>query len=62
MVASADAVEAEALQIPIGAPVASMQPLFCDAQGRILYYGHFVYRGDRFGDERDLTNYILDHW
>lgn len=62
LVAAADATEAGILDIPVGAPVARIQRVFCDAEDRILYYGEFVYRGDRFGSERDLTSYVLERW
>jgi len=61
-VAAAEYHEAVALAVPLSSPVARLHRVFCDALGRVLYYGNFSYRGDRFGSERDLTPYAKERW
>lgn len=61
-VAAAGHEEAEALEVPLSAPVARLHRIFCDAEGRVIYFGNFSYRGDRFGSERDLTGYVKHGW
>lgn len=61
-VASAEYDEAAALAVPLSSPVARLHRVFCDTQGRIVYYGNFSYRGDRFGSERDVTPYVKELW
>lgn len=61
-VAAADFEEAAALAYPMSAPVARLARVFCDEAERIIYFGQFSYRGDRFGSERDLSTYIKHVW
>lgn len=61
-VAAAEYDEAVALEVPLSAPVARLRRVFCDTLERIVYYGNFSYRGDRFGSERDLTPYVKERW
>ncbi|MGE4239852.1 GntR family transcriptional regulator [Ramlibacter sp.] len=49
----------QALDYPMAAPVARAERVFCDVNGRVVYYGVSNYRGDRFGLERDMTEYLL---
>lgn len=49
---------AAALDYPMSAPSAKAERVVCDASGRIIYLATSVYRGDRFGVERNL----LDHF
>lgn len=58
MVAAASHEEAAALKCPISAPVAVVQRVYCDADGRIVYAGWSVYRGDRFPVERELSELV----
>lgn len=53
-VSSADFDEARLLGCPLAVPVARVQRLFTDGQGRVVYAGWSVYRGDRFVVEREL--------
>lgn len=62
IVAAAGPEEAEALEVSLSAPVARLHRIFCDAAGRVVYFGNFSYRGDRFGSERDLTGYVKHGW
>ncbi|WP_439813807.1 GntR family transcriptional regulator [Zavarzinia sp. CC-PAN008] len=57
-VAAADYDEAQRLNYPMSAPIARVQRIFCDTQGRIVYFGTFAYRGDRFAVEHDLSAYV----
>lgn len=50
----ADIAEAQALGFGLASPVARVQRVFLDTNGRILYVGWTVYRGDRFLLEREL--------
>jgi GntR family transcriptional regulator len=52
-VAAADADDARLLDYPAAAPVARLRRVLCDRNGAAVYYGNVVYRGDRFGIERD---------
>jgi len=61
-VAAAGREEAEALEVPLSSPVARLHRIFCDAEDRVVYFGNFSYRGDRFGSERDLTGYVKHGW
>lgn len=54
----ADFDAANALDYPMAAPVARAERVFCDANDRVIYYGVTLYRGDRFGLERDMTAYL----
>jgi GntR family transcriptional regulator len=54
----ADFEAATALGYPMAAPTARAERVFCDAKGRVIYYGITIYRGDRFGLERDLSEYL----
>ncbi len=55
----ADYEAATQLSYPMAAPVARVERVFCDKFKRVVYYGITIYRGDRFGLERDLTEYLL---
>jgi GntR family transcriptional regulator len=57
-VSSADVEEARWLGCPLSAPVARVQRLFTDGDGRIVYAGWSVYRGDRFFVERELIDLV----
>lgn len=61
-VAAATVEEARLLDYPVAAPVARVRRIFCDEDNRTLYFGASVYRGDRFGSERDLTSYVKHVW
>jgi GntR family transcriptional regulator len=54
----ADFEAANALGYPMAAPVARTERVFCDMKGHVVYYGVAIYRGDRFGLERDLSEYL----
>lgn len=54
----ADFEAATALGYPMAAPVARAERVFCDTKDRVIYYGVAIYRGDRFGLERDLSEYL----
>lgn len=54
-VAAADFAEADHLQCMIAAPVGRVERVLCDADDRIIYFGTFTYRGDRFAVEHDIT-------
>ncbi len=58
MVAAANTDEATALKCPISAPVAVVQRVYTDGEGRIVYAGWSVYRGDRFLVERELLELV----
>ena len=49
-----------ALDYPMASPIARAERVFCDVKDRVIYYGSTIYRGDRFGLERDLTDYLRD--
>ena len=57
-VAAADFQDARALDCEMSAPVARVKRIFCDADGRILYFALLTYRGDRFLIEHDLRDYV----
>jgi GntR family transcriptional regulator len=57
-IVAADYEEASQLSYPMSAPVARVERVFCDKAQRVVYYGVTSYRGDRFGLERDLTEYL----
>jgi GntR family transcriptional regulator len=52
-VAAADADDAALLDYPVAAPVARLRRVLTDKHGVAVYYGNVVYRGDRFGIERE---------
>lgn len=54
----ADYEAATHLRYPMAAPVARAERVFCDTTDRVVYYGTTIYRGDRFGLERDMTEYV----
>lgn len=54
MVGAASHEESVALECPISAPVAVVQRVYTDADGRVVYAGWSVYRGDRFLVDREL--------
>ncbi|KQP14189.1 GntR family transcriptional regulator [Pseudorhodoferax sp. Leaf267] len=57
-VAAADFAEAEGLGCAMAMPVARVERVFCDADGRVVYYSNTAYRGDRYGLERDISEYL----
>jgi len=59
-VAPADFEEATMLECAMAMPVVRVQRAFCDASGTVVYYAASVYRGDRYGLERDLDEYFAD--
>ena len=50
----ADLEVAKLLDVPLNAPVAEVRRVFNDANGRVLYLGEVVYRGDFVRIEMDL--------
>lgn len=58
MVGAASHEEALALKCPISTPVAVVQRVYTDAEGRVVYAGWSVYRGDRFLVERELFELV----
>lgn len=59
-VAAADYEEAEHLKCSMSEPVARVDRIFCDEADRIIYFGRFVYRGDRYAVEHDITSFIVE--
>jgi len=57
-VAAADYDEAAALGCEMATPVARVERVFCDSDGRVLYLGYSTYLGDRYGMERSLDSYL----
>lgn len=57
-VSTATAEEALALKIGEGQPVARLARMFLGPDDVILLYAHYVYRGDRFCIERDISNFL----
>lgn len=57
-VGAASPEEAAALKCPMSAPVAVVQRVYSDADGRVVYAGWSVYRGDRFLVERELLELV----
>lgn len=57
-VAPAEFEEAELLECAMAQPVVRVQRVFCDAAGTVVYYAASVYRGDRYGLDRDLGEYF----
>lgn len=51
--------EANLLQIPVNGPVARVTRAFLAQDKTLLYVGGFVYRGDRFAIERDITEVLI---
>lgn len=58
-VAAADYEAAQHLGCIMSAPVARIDRVFYDADDRIVYFGQFIYRGDRFAVEHDITPHIV---
>lgn len=54
----ADYEAATQMSYPMAAPVARVERVFCDTTERVIYYGTTIYRGDRFGLERDMSEYF----
>jgi GntR family transcriptional regulator len=50
----ADYENARLLDCPMSATVANVERVFCDSEDRIIYFGKFTYRGDRFAIEHDI--------
>lgn len=49
---------AAALDYPMAEPAARAERVVCDSTGRVVYLAVSIYRGDRFGLERDLLDYF----
>lgn len=49
---------ASALDYPMAAPAARAERVVCDDSGRVVYLAVSIYRGDRFGLERDLLDFF----
>lgn len=62
MVAAADYDEAQLLEYPMAAPVATIVRIMCNTKGVAIYVGQFTYRGDRFGIEREPAAYVKRSW
>lgn len=58
MVGAASHEEAMALKCPMSTPVAVVQRVYTDSEGRVVYAGWSVYRGDRFLVERELFELV----
>jgi GntR family transcriptional regulator len=58
-VAAADYEEAEQIQCAMSDPVAHVDRVFTDEADRIVYFGRFVYRGDRYAVEHDITTFVI---
>lgn len=57
-VTSLDYEQATLLQAPIGSPAALVSRVFLAPNDKVTYFGQFVYRGDRFGIERDISDLL----
>lgn len=57
-VEAADFADANLLGCQMSSPVARVKRIFCDMEGRIVYYALLTYRGDRFEVEHDLHDYV----
>jgi len=57
-VTALDYEQATLLQAPIGSPAALVSRVFLNSAGKVVYFGQFVYRGDRFGIERDISELV----
>lgn len=49
---------AAALDYPMAEPAARAERVVCDSAGRVVYLAVSIYRGDRFGLERNLLEYF----
>lgn len=58
-VRAANLEECTQLGCPISAPLACVERVLCDRRDRVVYYTVSSYRGDRFGLERDLAEYLV---
>lgn len=58
VVGNATMEEATQLDCPLASPMARAERVFCDTNGNVMLYGTTTYRGDRFGLERDLSDYL----
>lgn len=56
----ADFEEARLLDCLMSSAVARVERVFCDAGGRVVYFGAFTYRGDRFASEHDILPMLKD--
>jgi GntR family transcriptional regulator len=59
-VAAADYQEAAYLKCAMSEPVARASRIICDEDGSIILWGEFVYKGDRFFVEHDITRFVLE--
>jgi len=53
-ISTADVEVANLLGIPVNSPIANVRRVFTDAEGRVIYLGLVVYRGDYIRLEMDL--------
>jgi len=51
---AADVETARHLEVPVNSPVAEVRRVFCDANGRVIYFAEAIYRGDYIHLEIDL--------
>ncbi|WP_028604086.1 GntR family transcriptional regulator [Ottowia thiooxydans] len=51
---------AAALGYPMASPAARAERVLCDASERVIYFAVTIYRGDRFGLDRDLSEFFRD--
>ncbi|MGE0806233.1 MAG: GntR family transcriptional regulator [Burkholderiaceae bacterium] len=56
--AAADYAEAEALGCAMATPVAQVERVMWDESDRVVYYSNTTYHGDRYGLERDISQYL----
>ncbi len=57
-VTTLDYEQATLLQAPIGSPAAIVSRVFLTTTEKVAYFGQFIYRGDRFGIERDISDLV----
>lgn len=58
-VTSLDYEQANLLQAPIGSPAALVSRVFLTSNDKVAYFGQLIYRGDRFGIERDISDLLV---
>ena len=54
----ADVEEAQALKCPVSSPVARITRILLDETDQICYVGNYVYQGDLYCHDRDITEYL----
>jgi GntR family transcriptional regulator len=50
--------EATLLRAPLSSPVALIDRVFLSPKDEITYFGSFIYRGNRFSIERDISEFV----